>query len=83
MNKSNLWFSFNLGLNIKIIFNNAVDSVLFEDSSLVKCDTVSLGENFPKFWRISWQSKTRIFSNTAENLTSHSAESIRFTLFGR
>jgi len=62
-----------------MIFNNAVKSVVFEDSSLVKCDTVSLGENFPKFWRICWQSKTWIFSNTAENVTAHSAELIRYT----
>jgi len=66
-------------MKIKMIFNNSVKSVLFEDSSLVKRDTLSLGENFPKFWRISWQSKTWIFSNNAENVTSHSAESIHYT----
>lgn len=49
MNEINLWFSFNLSVKIKMLFNNAVKSVLFEDSSLMKCDTMSLGENFPKF----------------------------------
>jgi len=49
MNEINLWFSFNLSMKIKMIFNNSVKSVLFEDSSLVKRDTLSLGENFPKF----------------------------------
>lgn len=32
-----------------MIFYNAVKSVLLKDSSLVKCDTLLLGENFPKF----------------------------------